>query len=154
MKDEKGHGSDPRGAHAAGVQQVGRKSLGVIPVVIPPLPGHQPHCVDVHHNPSPADTAKLLQQSEYGNVRGILSGNDAYLWDASKSLHGEVGHELGLSPDRSESIPVNISKDKRLSIESSGNDITAERQNKATMGHPWIQRTFKSWNKSPSIYWS
>ena len=69
MKDEKGHGSDPHGAHSEGVQQVGKPPTWS-GVTGPLDPAHQHFDVYIDHG--------------YGTNR---LGNDPYTTIGAKSLN-------------------------------------------------------------------
>lgn len=70
MKDAKGHGSDPKGAHSAGVDQVGRPSL-------PPAPGMAP---------IPAGNVRLYHQTSEANLGSIQ--NNGITLASAKGIEG------------------------------------------------------------------
>lgn len=68
MKDAKGHGSDPRGAHSTGVNEIGRPSLPPPPGTAPIPPGN----VRLYHQTSEANLAAIERNGlSIENARGI-----------------------------------------------------------------------------------
>src|SRR6266576_3969474 len=68
MKDAKGHGSDPRGTHSTGVNEIGRPSLPLPPGTAPIPPGN----VRLYHQTSEENLAAIERNGlSLANARGI-----------------------------------------------------------------------------------
>lgn len=90
--------------------------------------------VEIHKNPSSTELHKMVQGSEAKSVRGILHGDDVYVFDAMHAIHADVADHLGIKPHHSDFFSVG--KD-RYSSEYIRND----EQLKKITTHPWIKRT-------------
>jgi len=88
---------------------------------------------DVHKNPSKSELHKIIHHSESKSARGIVHGNDVYVWDAMHGIHDNVADHLGLDVHRRNYI--SIQKD-RYGSEYAGNGYT-----KHLTDHPWVKKT-------------
>lgn len=97
--------------------------------------------IDIHKNPSAAETAKLIHNSGCKSLRGILHGNDAYVWDAERALHHDAENHLGFK-----GTCINIGKD-RVSV--SDRYINRDSESAETHGknHPWIAKALPNHRK-------
>lgn len=60
------------------------------------------HQIPVYKNPSSATLLGLLNRSSYGNMRGLIEGDDVFWWDSNDALHAGVKLALGLHDDGDE----------------------------------------------------
>ncbi len=97
------------------------------------------HQIAIHQNPSSSGLLGLLNKSSYGNMRGLINGDDVYWWDSADALHAGVADALGLDPisyDHDEDEP---NDPRRLILAKDGNgaylDVAPAHQ-----GHPRLAR--------------
>ncbi len=97
--------------------------------------------IDIHKNPTAAETAKLIHNSGCKSLRGILHGNDAYVWDAERALHHDAENHLGFK-----GTCIDIGKD-RVSV--SDRYINRDSGSADTHGknHPWIAKALPNHRK-------
>ncbi len=95
--------------------------------------------VEIHKNPSRNQLHKLLHQSEFKRLRGLLSqeGN-SYVWDAGSAPHFHVEDELGFRAK--DYLKVDFFKWKDGNIHISQEYYPAE-MNHHIKNHPWVQKT-------------
>jgi hypothetical protein len=68
VKDAKGHGSDPRGAHSEGINAIGKPTLPLAPGLAPIPPGN----VRLYHQTSEENLAGIMQNGlELSKAKGI-----------------------------------------------------------------------------------
>jgi len=89
---------------------------------------------DVHKNPSKAELHKIVHSSEAKSARGIIHGNDVYVWDAMKAIHHEVDDELKLDVPKKNYISIGKN---RYGSEYTGSDDNAQH----IFNHPWVKST-------------
>jgi len=60
-----------------------------------PAPRRQGQHIDIYKNPSQGEITKTLEWGGMHALRGLLDGDDAYLWDADVAIHRDVITALG-----------------------------------------------------------
>ena len=65
----------------------------------------------IHKNPLRLEFLKLLNDSDFNELKGILNGNVIYIWDANLALHS---HVLDLIQEKNNPAMFNIYSEGRL----------------------------------------
>lgn len=58
--------------------------------------GHSDQEVKVYRNPGQTEFETLMGRAEYGELKGILTGNDIFVWDGDFGVHQVVANAIGL----------------------------------------------------------
>ena len=94
-----------------------------------PYGDHKPF--DVHKNPSKREVQKLVKNSEFGTLRGIVHPNgNAYLWDAAHAIHDDVHTHMKMGDEVQKKHFINVRSDRYDSEYGSDNK-----------NHPWVKKT-------------
>lgn len=55
--------------------------------------------LDVYKNPSTSEAMKILNNSKYKEIRGIIDGKNIYIWDSYLGIHQEISSGIKLKPN-------------------------------------------------------
>jgi hypothetical protein len=90
--------------------------------------------VEIHKNPSASELQKMVHKSEAKSARGIMHGDDVYMFDAMHAIHSDVSDHLKLNSKSHDHFSVGRD---HYSSEYIRNDEQLDR----IKNHPWIKKT-------------